>query len=73
LNTLPEPAIPATIVLKAKTAALEIAAATGYDARTALRALLHGPDAIRPLRMREALRPHAEAWRAEHLAGGGHP
>jgi hypothetical protein len=66
-----EPAIPATIVLRAKTAALEIAAATGYDARTALRALLNGPDAIRPLRIREALRPRACAWRAANLKNGG--
>jgi hypothetical protein len=65
------PSLPAATILKARTAALEIAAATGYDARTTLRALLHGADAIRPLRMREELRPRVDAWRTENLANRG--
>lgn len=57
-------AAPADLMLRARSAALEIAAKTGVDARTALRALLDGADVIRPLRMREALRPIVAEYRA---------
>ena len=40
-----------------RAAAHEIAAKTGYDWRTALKALESGVEAIRPLKMRETLRP----------------
>ena len=58
-------------LLDLRTAAYEIAAKTGYDARTVLKALRdeRGADAIKPLRMRETLRPHVDAYRAR-LGGG---
>lgn len=56
--------VPPEILLDARKVALEIAALTGYDARTTLRALLKGVQIIRPLKMREELRPHVEKARA---------
>jgi len=43
--------------------ALRIAAETGCDPRTALKALRLGVDAIRTRKVREEIRPFVEGWR----------
>lgn len=53
--------------LDARKEAYLLAALTGYDHRTCLKALLHGADAIHPQRMREELRPHVEARRTANV------
>lgn len=55
----------ASLLLSARAAAHTIAGVTGYDPRTILKALLEGIERVRPLKMREELRPHVEAWRDE--------
>lgn len=52
------------ITPSARTEALRLASVTGLDPRTCLKALLLGADSLHPLRMRETLRPYAEAWQA---------
>lgn len=52
-------------VLARRRAALGLAAVVGCDARTAARALEHGVEAIRPLRLRAELRNQIARMRAD--------
>jgi uncharacterized NAD-dependent epimerase/dehydratase family protein len=54
--------------LAEKQKSIEIAAATGCDPRTALRAIQNGADVIKPLRLREQIRPYVEEFRAGRVA-----
>jgi hypothetical protein len=56
--------------IDARAEAYRLASVTGYDHRTCLKALLQGVDAVKPLKMREELRPHVEAWRAAQVGAG---
>lgn len=53
-----------------RAAVAEIVAKCGGepDPRTVLRAMREGADAIRPRVVRERLRPHVDAWRANLAA-----
>jgi hypothetical protein len=53
----------------ARSEAFRLAAITGLDPRTCLKALLFGADSLHPLRMRETLRPHVDAWQAATRLG----
>lgn len=64
-NTNPKPPKHSgATLLEIRAVAHDIAARTGVDVRTAMRALETGPDSIRTLRLRETLRPLAEEHRA---------